>query len=331
MKRRNPFSGNDALHKKVHMSIDKDENGEPEVSATKDPGAPDNEDDLTEVVVLLQDQLQEPTEKYAWDRSIANASWSDQYAAIQLFRETIKFHADYIQNDFPDLEPCLSNLVVPCAVHLRSAHARQSIYCIGEVVQCLGDAMSSHLSIFLPILVTRAVNEKKFIRGAAHDALSHTIASCNPITVLDILMTFSTDKNPQIVAAAGDLIERVISQNRVEESNQSSPWQDHLDGWIDPLAKFLVCRVVSCKSATKRSFHRLRDLVGADTLTAIASRHLAGSNLVDVLALISSTRPNSSSGMKPASRPSVSSLRARMLRQQQQQQEQQKQKTTETD
>ncbi|KAF0719081.1 Aste57867_1291 [Aphanomyces stellatus] len=290
----------------------------------KDPGAPDNEDELIEVVVLRQDELEAPTAKFVFADSMAAATWSEQYAAVEHLRQTIKFHSEHIQTSFPDLEKCLTGLVVPSAMHLRSALARSGVFCIGEFVQCLQEASTAHLDILVPVLLHRSVNEKKFIRDAANEALTHTAASSPPLALLHVLMPTSTDKNPQLVATAGEFIERATARCRPSAaSNQDdvhAAWEEHLDAWMPHLARFLACRVVACKAATKRTILLLRAMLGLSAMTRAAKTHLTGSALVDMNKLLAT--PAAKPSAKPSSAARPLSLRERMMQQQKKQKQQ---------
>ncbi|RHY23839.1 hypothetical protein DYB37_006677 [Aphanomyces astaci] len=243
MKRKNPFvSGHDEQKKQVaRMSID-EEKAEPEDTlmhdVTKDPGAPDNEDDLIEVVVLRQEDLTPPTDLFTWNPSLATVPWSEQYAALEHFRQTIKFHASSIQSAFPD----------------------------------------------------------------------------TPQDLVQLLTSFSNDKNPHLVATAGKFIEKSLRRCHDNTTpNQFSTWQPHVAAWLPSLAQFLACRVVACKNDTKRTFALLRDMLGAADMTQLATDHLVGSALVDVLRLVKAAPAKKTQGKQPRGL----SLKERMLLQQQ--------------
>ncbi|KAF0703169.1 hypothetical protein AaE_015511 [Aphanomyces astaci] len=331
MKRKNPFvSGQDEQKKQVvRMSID-EEKAEPEDTlmhdVTKDPGAPDNEDDLIEVVVLRQEDLTPPTDQFTWNPSLATVPWSEQYAALEHFRQTIKFHASSIQSAFPDTESCLSGLVVPSAEHLRSALTRSGLYCIAEYVQCVQESATIYLGVLVPVLLRRSINEKKFIRDAAHEALDHIVTYCSPQDLVQLLTSFSNDKNPHLVATAGKFIEKSLRRCHDNTTpNQFSTWQPHVAAWLPSLAQFLACRVVACKNDTKRTFALLRDMLGvryrfktseleqAADMTQLATDHLVGSALVDVLRLVKAAPAKKTQGKQPRGL----SLKERMLLQQQ--------------
>ncbi|RHY88733.1 hypothetical protein DYB31_005889, partial [Aphanomyces astaci] len=236
---------------------------------TKDPGAPDNEDDLIEVVVLRQEDLTPPTDQFTWNPSLATVPWSEQYAALEHFRQTIKFHASSIQSAFPDtVRHHLPGYVESSFVVAQSSS--------------LQPAPHLHAGVLVPVLLRRSINEKKFIRDAAHEA--------------------------------GKFIEKSLRRCHDNTTpNQFSTWQPHVAAWLPSLAQFLACRVVACKNDTKRTFALLRDMLGAADMTQLATDHLAGSALVDVLRLVKAAPAKKTQGKQPRGL----SLKERMLLQQQ--------------
>ncbi|ETV97084.1 hypothetical protein H310_09905 [Aphanomyces invadans] len=252
MKRKNPFASGQEKHQdKKHaapMSIDEGKT-EPEDSRTttdaaKDPGAPDNEDDLIEAVVLRQEDLVPPREKFSWSPSLATAPWSEQYTALEHFRQSIKFHPSSIQTAaFPDAEACLNGLVVPSAEHLRSALSRSGLYCISEYVQCVGESATVHSGLFIPVLLRRSINEKRFIRDAAHEALDHVATCCSPLELLQVLVSFSNDKNPNLVAT-------------VRVSLEIAAMACHVD-WADNVARpsWIPSKSPCCRRASESDLH----------------------------------------------------------------------------
>ena len=61
------------------------------------------------------------------------------------------------------------DLVIPNALHLRSAMSRNALLCIGELVACLRDTVASSLVLraVVPVLLQRATTDKQFIRNTA--------------------------------------------------------------------------------------------------------------------------------------------------------------------
>ena len=64
----------------------------------KDSGAPDNEGDLTEVVVLTQAELVVPKNCFCWNTSLPSKNWVSQYYAVEHLRQTIKHNPLYVQS-----------------------------------------------------------------------------------------------------------------------------------------------------------------------------------------------------------------------------------------
>ncbi|OQS00934.1 hypothetical protein THRCLA_05821 [Thraustotheca clavata] len=328
MKRRSE-STEEAHEKKqrLNMAIDSEEHTPPHTETSppvpvvlKDSGAPDNEDDLVDFVVLTHDELIESNVKYEWKESLVDASWKEQYVAIELLRQTIKFDPIYTRN-YATLLKTTKELVVPCALSLRSTLARNALMCLAELVTCLALAAENLLPSIIPALLYRSVTDKKFMQALANQALDRTVEYCDPIAVLEQLLPFSSDKNANLVTKAGYYVEQCLLKS--SSSNPTKPWEaSQLNSWITDLANFLNCRDVKGKPAAKRCLVLLRKSFGDAVFQEIANEHLSGITLSDVLKLSVSTARSSTvrphPGLKKV-RPGLS-LKERLLLAKQQQQ-----------
>ncbi|OQR83834.1 hypothetical protein ACHHYP_14234 [Achlya hypogyna] len=287
---------------------------------TKDSGAPDNEDDLADFVVLSKEELEEPARNFTW--SPGATSWKDKYSAVETLRQTIKFDPAYVQG-YEHLLEVAKELLVPSAMNLRSTLARNALLCIGELFQCV--RTQPYLPVLVPVLLYRSITDKKFMQSVATTALDHALASCDPIDLLEQLLPFSTDKNAHLVTKAGHYVEQCLIKSAAAEQ----PWEAaQLVSWIKDLANFLNCRDVHGKPAAKRCLILLRKTFGDATFEATVAAELSGITRSDVLKLsVAPTASRGSSIVRPhpgqkkgrlATRPGLS-LKDRLLQAKQQQ------------
>ncbi|EQC33377.1 hypothetical protein SDRG_08895 [Saprolegnia diclina VS20] len=297
---------------------DEEDETSPPSPVEKDSGAPENEDDLVDFVVLRVDELQAPATNFSWSPRLISASWQVKYTAVETLRQTIKFDPAYIQGDDAHIIDATKDLVVPSALDLRSTLARNALLCLGELIQCT--PQSALLSVVIPALLYRSVTDKKFMQRVATTALDHTVRCCDPLDVLSELLPFATDKNAQLVTKAGTYVEQCLLKSLAQ------PWEAaQLHAWITPLANFLNCRDVHGKPAAKRCLMLLRKTFGDVAFEAAVDAQLSGITRADVLKVstaaarsssIVRVHPGQKKGAKLSTR-SGPSLKERLQQQQQ--------------
>ncbi|CAI5727008.1 unnamed protein product [Peronospora destructor] len=251
--------------------------------------------------VLLQLKQQQDT---ADDCDVA---WGHEFAALDSLRRFIKYHQDQARRQLEN--NVLYKLVLPAALSLRSAMARNALLCVQELIFGLKTETLTHFNAIVPVLLNRACSEKQFLKDLAKDVLNTALQAGGDEEFLNTLLATSmTEKNAQIVSVCIIRMDRELLRTFVLEKRSS---------FFDEMAILLNCKVVECKTAVRRSCQHTRRVIGNEKFVALVKEKLSGTALSDIL-----KASEMSKGTKPGhAKPSI---RERMLQLKKQQQQQKK-------
>ncbi|RLN27179.1 hypothetical protein BBO99_00001806 [Phytophthora kernoviae] len=243
-----------------------------------------------------------------------DVAWGHEFAALDSLRCFAMFHQDEARRQLEN--GVLKKLVMPAAMSLRSAMARNALLCVQDLILGLQTEIASHFDAIVPILLNRACSEKQFIRDLARDVLDTALEASADEALLEPLLSTSTmEKNAQIVNVAGLYVAKCIG--RMDRTRLRLFILETRGSFFDEMAAFLRCKVVECKAATRRTCQHTRRIIGNETFVALAKEKLSGSTQLDVL---------KASEVRKAAKPghAKSSIRERMLQLKKQQQQQKK-------
>lgn len=94
----------------------------------------------------------------------------------------------------------LAKLVLPAALSLRSAMARNALMCVQELILGLKTETAAHFDAIVPVLLIRACSEKQFLKDLSREVLDTVLQAGADEEFLDpLLATCTTEKNAQII------------------------------------------------------------------------------------------------------------------------------------
>ncbi|RMX64084.1 hypothetical protein DD238_006130 [Peronospora effusa] len=270
--------------------------------------------DVMREAEILDKLLLQLKEKQQETRDDGDVAWGHEFAALDSLRRFIKHHPDQARRQLEN--NVLYKLVLPAALSLRSAMARNALLCMQELILGLKTETITHFDAILPVLLNRACSEKQFLKDLARDVLETALQAGGDEEFLNTLLTTSmTEKNAQIVSVAGLYVTKCII--RMDRELLRAFVLEKRSSFFDEMAVLLNCKVVECKTATRRSCQHTRRVIGNEEFVALVKEKLSGTALSDIL-----TASEMRKGAKPGhAKPNI---RERMLQLKKQQQQQKK-------
>ena len=131
----------------------------------------------------------------------SNQSWTDQYDAVDSIRRLALHDSDLLAPSFSTVIPFLQEGVSS----LRSAMCRNSLFAMAELYESLStshtDTLLHGLENTVDVLLTKSVNEKKFIATAGISAIEKLAESLSSKVLLLTLLGHHDSKNPKASGA----------------------------------------------------------------------------------------------------------------------------------
>ncbi|CAH0474777.1 unnamed protein product [Peronospora belbahrii] len=238
----------------------------------------ESEDVTTETQVL--DKLLLQREQHKQTVEDVDVAWGHEFAALDSLRRFAKYHQDQARRQLEN--NVLHKLVLPAASNLRSAMARNALLCVQELILELKLETAAHFDVIIPVLLNRACCEKQFLKDLARQVLDTALeAGVDEEFLNPLLATSTTEKNAQIVSVAGLYVTKCIT--RMDHDLLRTFVLEKRISLFDEMVLFFNCKVVECKTATRRSCQHLRRVIGNEEFISLVKEKLSGTALLDIL------------------------------------------------
>mmetsp|Transcript_30161 Transcript_30161/g.48705 ORF Transcript_30161/g.48705 Transcript_30161/m.48705 type:complete len:253 (+) Transcript_30161:232-990(+) len=207
--------------------------------------------------------LGDPAEQAkVFEDSIRTNDWQAQFIAITGLRALALFHAKDAEIA-TSLRTCLAT-IVSLVNSLRSQLAKNAILCIADMFAKFEIFFSedpSSLRSVLKVLLTKACQEKKFIREEAQKALEIAASSRGNDMVLMCLLELTAEKNPHMVAKIASCTERCLQ----EMNGQLDSFPD-VPRLVAAVVQFVQGKVAETRTSGKSCLGILVESLGREEL-----------------------------------------------------------------
>lgn len=203
----------------------------------------------------------------------AQEQWSTLYSAITNLRRLAICHPSVVA---PVVGSIIAQLCT-ASQNLRSSIIRNALFCLKELFEFVGGAMSPHVESIIYNLITLVVlSDKKFIKTLAFNTAKSAIAAVPAELMLNALLpcalgtlaTFTASHVPMPDASsqASVLLEMTLASMQVGSKPDTgfdlSLYASGVGPVVVAVSRFLGSKTVEGKDAARKSCRRLRRALG---------------------------------------------------------------------
>ena len=189
--------------------------------------------------------------------ALRSADWAARYEAIEVVRQLVTFDPHAVLPHLAVVLPAVTEAVTS----IRSAMARNAIFCVADMFAGLRGAMELDLRMTATVLLRRAAHDKGFLRDAANAALKAMVEQLATENTLAILTSFAKHRSAGVCGRAAhfaDLCVGAMTADMVRSLDLSDV--------LVASSRYVCGKSADSRAAARRLIRRVVDVVGVRTL-----------------------------------------------------------------